>query len=710
MNDRHNMDGIRRQLLGLRLRLRLWQFCVGTSRLLAVVAALVFISLLVDRTARMDHPQRVLSLILGAVALLVVIGREIVRPLRHRISPEALLLRVERRQADLASRLIAAWEFAALPDVPPGASPALVASAIEQGRAAAARADFRGVIDWPRFRRRAWFGGVALAALLALAIGAPQMTRLWFARNILLSDVEWPRRTHLSVQGLVDGALRVPVAGDLEVLVRATGVPPDEVFFRYADAAGAAYREQMPRVGEDYRTLFRGVTEPFRLQISGGDDRTDWIAVQLLPRPELTDVTVTVEPPAYTGRKPATLDSRTGAYTALAGSGVVLGGRSSLPLSEVSVAIEGNRLQAMSVSNAVRFAIRLQPEQVKSATYRLQAVSDTGIPTLRPTPVGLRVEPDRPPRVTAALEGIGQMILSRAVIPVVCDVQDDYGVTAAWLEYQHQAPTGVNSGPQQVPLQLPVVPPTGGVIRVAHALAVTPFRLDPDATLTLRVAARDGNTLTGPGQGQSASFTLRVATEEDFRKDLVQREQALRQRLERLIQEQRALADESRLFHSGTEAAKVRDAGRLLRAEKRQRQMLPGLASVISGLAQIRGEAYNNHLESDPSPLLKRLDDAVLVPLRAVAATLLQEAADRAAVARQRTNDAESREAWRAAEGAQRRVVNALMDVRKNLLASDEVSELARLMEEILADQKKVNQETARRAASAIEGIFEKEK
>jgi hypothetical protein len=46
--------------------------------------------------------------------------------------------------------------------------------------------------------------------------------------------------------------------------------------------------------------------------------------------------------------------------------------------------------------------------------------------------------------------------------------------------------------------------------------------------------------------------------------------------------------------------------------------------------------------------------------------------------------------------------------VRKNLLASDEVSELARLMEEILSDQKKVNQETARKAARAIENIFEK--
>ena len=707
MTERHDMDAIRRRLNRLRLGLRLWQFGVGTGRLLAVLGALVLLSLAVDRSARMDHTQRVLSLILGSCAMLAVAWRQMVRPLRRRVSAEALLLRIERRYPELKRRLIAAWEFAALPDAPPGASPVLVASAIEQGRAAAERADFRGLLDWPRFRRRAWPGGLALAALLALAIGAPQTMQLWFDRNVLLGDAEWPRQTHLRVQGLVDGVLRVPVAGDLEVLVRAEGVPPEEVTFRYADKSGASYTEQMPLVGELYRAVFRGVAEPFRIQVSGGDDRTDWIPVQLLPRPEIADVTVTVEPPAYTGRKRITLDARTGAYTALAGSGVVLGGRSSMPLREVDVAIEGNRLQAMILSNAATFSIRLPPEQVKTATYRLQAVAASGVPTLRATPVALRVEPDRPPRVTAWLDGIGQLVLPRAVVPVVCDLQDDYGVASAWLEYQSQSPTGQNSGVLQSPMPLPETPPTGGVVRAGQALELAPLRLDPDATVSLRAAARDGNTLSGPGQGQSASFTLRVVTEEGLRQDLVRREQMLRQRLDRLIQEQRALADESRLFHAGDEKLKDQGKGRYLQAERRQRQMPPALASITAGIAQIRGEAYHNRLEAEPSPLLQRLDEAVLTPLRNLAATMLPEATDRVAAARQRVDDTERRTAWREAESAQRRVIAALMDVRKNLLASDDVSEVMRLMEEIVASQKNVNRETARKAAGAIENIFD---
>jgi len=708
MDDRHDMKAIRRRLSRLRLGLRLWQFGAGTSRLLSVLTALVFLSLAIDRGVRMDHTQRLLSLIIGVTALLVMAWREIVRPLSRRVSSEALLLRVEQRQPDLENRLIAAWEFASMAEPPPGASPELVASAIEQGRAAAERTDFRGVLDWPHFGRRAGLGGVALAALLALAVGAPETLRLWFSRNILLSEVQWPQRTHLRVQGLVEGVLRVPVAGDLELLVRAEGVPPSEVVFRYKDNSGVSYSEQMPQAAEVYRTVFRGVTEPFRLQVSGGDDRTEWIAVQLLPRPEITNVTVTVEPPAYTGRKRTTLDARLGQYSAPAGSSVVLDGGASMPLGELDVTIEGNRLQTLSLSNETRFAIRLPPEQVKTATYRLQALSQSGVAALRPTPVSLRVEPDRPPRVTARLEGIGQLVLPRAVVPVVCDLQDDYGVAAAWLEYQYQSPTGQNSGPLQAPIPLPATPPTGGVIQAGCTLEIAPLRLDPDATLSLRVAARDGNTLSGPGQSQSASFTLRVVTEEELRLDLIRREQALRQRVERLIQEERALADESRVFHSGTDPLKDKGAARFLQAEKRQRQVPPTLASIIVALAQIRNEAYNNKLEPAPAPLLKRLDEAILAPLRDVTATLLPEAVARVTAARQRTNDTDRRAAWREAESLQRRVIAALMDVRKSMLSSEDVSELMRLMEEIVASQKNVNRETERKAARAIENIFEK--
>ena len=708
MHERDEMNAIRRRLNRLRTGLRLWQAGVGASLVLGVLAALVLLSLVVDRSARMDHAQRLLALLVGAVALGLVAWRGIVRPLRRRVSAEALLLRVERRRPDLTNRLVAAWEFASMPEPPPGASSELVAATIEQGMDTARGTDFRDVLDWPRFWRHARLGGVALAALLTLAVVAPRDMRVWFSRNVLLRDIEWPRRTQLQVQGLVDGVLRVPAGGDLELLVRAAGVQPDEVTFRYADNAGAAYGEQMPRVGEAYRAVFRGVAEPFRLQISGGDDRTGWIAVQLAPRPEIADVTVTIEPPAYTGLKRTVLDARGTTYAVPAGSRVVLGGRASLPLRELDVAIENNHLRTLSLSNAASFAVDLAPEQVKTATYRLQAVSAGGVASLRPTRVALRVEPDRPPRVTASLDGIGQWVLPRAVVPVVCELQDDYGVAAAWLEYQTQSPAGGNSGAVQEPIPLPDGPPTGGVVRVRHMLDLTSLSLGADATISLRVAARDGNTYSGPGQSQSDSFTLRVVTEAALREDFVRREQMLRQRMERLIQEISALADESKLFHAGTEDLKDQGEWRSLQAEKRQRQVAPALASVMEGLAHIRGEAYHNRLEPEPSPLRKRLDESALAPLREVVGSQLPDVEDRVAAARKLTGEAERRAAWREAESAQRLVVASLIRVRNSMLASADVGELMRAMEEIVNDQNKVNQETSRRAASAIEGVFEK--
>ncbi|MFZ4396831.1 MAG: hypothetical protein ACOYOU_14545, partial [Kiritimatiellia bacterium] len=596
MYDQQDMHEIRRNVNRLRLCLRLWQLGVGTSRLLGVMTALLLLSLTVDRGLRMDHAQRLLVVIAGVIALVMLAWRWIVRPLRRPVSTEALLLHVERCHPDLKYRLVAAWEFAAMPAPPPGTSTELMDATIQQGLLAAKESTFRGVLDWARFRRRTRLGCVALAALLTLVIGASQTMHLWYARNILLRDVEWPRRTHLRVQGLVAGVLRVAKEDDLIVLVRAEGVQPREVMFRYADDAGAAYSEQMPLVGSVYRTVFSSVTEPFRLQVSGGDDRTGWIPVELLSRPVITEVTVMIDPPVYTGRKQTRLDARMGTFAVPAGSRVVLHGRVSLPVREVNVVLDGQPVQTLCLTNATRFTMHLPPEQVKTATYRLQALSTSGVPTLHPTLVVFRAEPDRPPRVTATLDGIGQMVLPRAVVPVTCEFQDDYGVSETWLEYQSQSPTGGNSGVIQAPIPLPASSSTGGVSHVNYTLELISLGLESDATIALRAAARDSNTLSGPGQGQSASYTLRVVTEETLRQDLVRREQLLRQQMERVIQEQSALADESKLFYAGEEKPKDQDTWRFLQAEKRQRQIPQALAAITTGLTQIRREAYNNRL------------------------------------------------------------------------------------------------------------------
>jgi hypothetical protein len=91
-----------------------------------------------------------------------------------------------------------------------------------------------------------------------------------------------------------------------------------------------------------------------------------------------------------------------------------------------------------------------------------------------------------------------------------------------------------------------------------------------------------------------------------------------------------------------------------------------------------------------------------------VAAAKLRRSQERVTSARQRTGDTERRAAWRTAERAQRRVIVALADVLRNMLASENVGDLIRLMEEIVTDQKKVNQETDRKAGKAIENILEK--
>ena len=79
-------------------------------------------------------------------------------------------------------------------------------------------------------------------------------------------------------------------------------------------------------------------------------------------------------------------------------------------------------------------------DQVRTGSYGLTLTSEQNVPSLRPMPVALRQMADRHPQVKARLSGVGQLILSRAKIPIPAAIKDDYGVAKAECNYRSESP------------------------------------------------------------------------------------------------------------------------------------------------------------------------------------------------------------------------------------------------------------------------------
>ncbi|MBM4031774.1 MAG: hypothetical protein FJ291_08325 [Planctomycetes bacterium] len=700
--------------------MRLWLILDGLAALCVVFVALSAVSLGVDRYLRMDATQRALSLLLGLGVLGFIGWRRLARPLMRRLDDEALGLLVEARHRELRERLISALELARIPDPEGiGSSPALVRATIDDGVRAAAEVDFADALD--DRGRRLNVAAVAFAILLfgAACVAFPSTMRLWAARNLLLLDRSWPQATHLTILGAEDGVLVCPRGDDLTVQVRAdrSGVVPSIVMIRFRQSGGGSGSEPMVGVGDDtFSTTFRNVLEPLRFYVWGGDAETPWCHVQLVERPVVESLTLICTPPGYVGKGPHPLPSDIGSYPVLLGSTIEVQGTASKPLAVAELSFGKAKPLPFALGGERDFRAKLAGETLQSATYTISLTDRDGYASRQPARFSLKVVPDQKPAVRARLEGIGDMIVPRAVVPVHARLSDDYAVVSGELvaavsgdavkePATHRLPFGDRKdawGPKQVAL--------------AHRLEVGPLNLPPGVHVALHVEARDNDTVSGPKVGLSGTFSLRVVTEDELRNELLRREQEQRLEFERILSDQQRLLENSRAFEATlkrdpTLAAKDRE---LLGSSEKLQRLIGGRALAIAGqFAQLLAEVENNRLEADPQVARDRLHGRIIEPLEVLARRGVLQAADLLDGARKTmpTADGQPKAECLAsladAAKEQEELVKSMREILRHMVKWEGYQEALNLLREVLKAQRNVNEQTIKEYQRRIQKIFE---
>ena len=241
-----------RRLHRLAVRLRLYVLLDGLAMLSLAVLAAVAITFMADRGFQLTRDMRATQLTTLLLALAGLGWYGLVRPMRLGLPPAALALLVERRYPELRSRLISAVEFAEAVRQrsagPRETSPTMLAALIAQAARAVAGIDFAAVLNHTRARRRFALALTGPLLIIALCLLAKPAMGIWFERNVLLRDVDWPQRNRLVIEGLTEGRLVVPRDDDLTVTARVVEgfEPPRQVFISFESATGMKGQAQMP--------------------------------------------------------------------------------------------------------------------------------------------------------------------------------------------------------------------------------------------------------------------------------------------------------------------------------------------------------------------------------------------------------------------------------------------------------------------------------
>lgn len=616
----------------LRTKLTIWLVVYGVSRVLSVMVLLLVVDFLLDRTFHMDQAQRLVLLCVALLCISVVVIRQLLLPLRSRPTDEALCLEVESRRPQSDQSLISSLQLSRfeLKDLETrGYSSAMVAATIEAGARAADETGFEQVVH----RQRHWtnvllatiMGGILLGAGLS-TLASPVM-EIWFHRNVMLGERQWPHDVILRVAGAEQGQVAIPRDGDWPILVtvdEASRRQPTEVTVELrtddgnrmlvAEASGAAFS-----------VTLRDANDATHLRARCGRSSTDWLPIQWINRPEWEALRLTVIPPPYTGLGSEELALDLGPYHVLPGSRLRLQGTASKSLSGARISAAGWSLPLQVRGN--EFQGELAGERLQDAVYHIQLTdteqiysATTGqsepLESRQPMRFSLRLQGDQQPQVRAELNGVSGMVVPQARVPITCRVSDDFGLVgvrlaSAVVEEQREAVS-----PQALALtSLVQLPATEA--RFEYEFDLRSQQLTVGSTLQFHLEAEDNNNVSGPSTGRSKTFLLRVVNEQDLRADLLRREKELRQDFKQLVVLQETLVTDTQTLAAGLQdemQLATQHLQLLVEIQKRQKVIGTKLGNIARRFEDIALEVGNNRIEDKAGPLQTRLRDKIVEP------------------------------------------------------------------------------------------------
>lgn len=692
--------GIRNRLTAVITRLRTYVFVDGLAKICGFLLVGGVVQFLFDYgTHGMRWSMR--AALLGAIVLVgcVMFWRRIINPLRVRVDLPDVANLVERKFPQLSSILISAVRFSRgeLGGESTN-SPVLAGATVSRAAIATGGLDFAAVLN-PRRARWAAFSLVAMTAACVLAtVGAPEMTGLWFSRNVLLRDVAWPRRTTLVVE-LTDGELIGARGDDLVIQAYAQGDQPREVEFFYETASGERGRETMVTVGSAgayrYRYVLKNAQEDFTFYLRGGDHTTLRYNARLLERPRVQSATIHVVPPGYCGLIPFTLGDEQRSGQILPGSRVTFTIETNKPIVQATL-MAATETVAEATGDASRFTVTVSPQ--KTHTYHFSLLDEVGLANRQPVRFALRVIKDEPPRVRLKLSAAGEMITPQAVLPMELEFADTYGLATAELIFDIVKDT-TRQG------LIPLERFASGVTSFSTSLAwsVSSEGVTPGERLTLYAAAQDFDDVLGPNSAESQKMIFRIVTPDELLAELARREQEVRMDFERLVDAQEQLRGRvlSLMGPNGPTPGSKEFSTAAAALERRQRNLAGSVNVVRQQVDQILSELRVNQLADNN--VEERIGEKIAQPLAVLLRRDFPLAAD---TIRQWSRDASERTAT-LVDPQQVAILSQMRTILANMIQWEGYQEAVTMLRDILRLQGELRDETERAAERNAGDLFD---
>jgi hypothetical protein len=422
------------------LRFERW---LALARILLVELALGAALVLADWTWVLPASVRAVGLVAMAMLAVYLIVR-----FRRPLNRTGSAAKVEAYFPDLGQRLRTVVEYAEpAPDTVP-ASPGLLKALKRDTDRRVSELDFRVLIPWAAFERRAVILFFASVLGLVTFVVSPGLRTA--ALRMLLLPVHY---TTLKVE---PGDMTVKAGQELKLVATLSGRPVKSASWSYRRKDGGGQwitsslapqstpeKPQPPLIG----TLSASVQDcqtDFDYRVAAGAVESPTFHVKVVHPLLLKGLEATITPPAYTRRKTEVV--KEGNFRAIEGSNVhlavtldhaprtaaiLLGAPADSSRQSIPLQIDGARLTGEL------------PPITQETTYQIDAVDSEGMKLDEPELFRVKVQTDGKPTIRFIQPEESLAVTATTEVPIQVEASDDFGVSQLAIRYK------VGDGPEE---------------------------------------------------------------------------------------------------------------------------------------------------------------------------------------------------------------------------------------------------------------------
>ncbi len=453
----------------------------------------------------------------------------------------------------------------------------LILAGIEQKSSEIRLVPFKKAIDLSVNKRYAGYALLPLLLLIIiLAIDASFIKKPTQRLIQLNKEFEKPAPFHFvlndetpEVVQFEDFPLEVTIEGD---------ALPNEVFI---SLDGLEYRLKKEAPNR-FVYFFKNVQKDRHFQLFAGPVISEEYRLKVLKKPNMTDFEISLDYPAYTGRKDEILNN-SGDLLVPAGTYITWQFQTE-NTDEIAMTLPASAKKEPAErrgNNLFYFKHRA----MQAGVYKLH-LSNELLPNADSITYSLHVIPDEYPAIS--VEEFPDS-LDRKLFYFIGDVSDDYGLTKLTFNYRITSAEGESSEITSLPLHLP----KGKKAQYTHSWDLGNLNLQPGDQVSYYFEVFDNDAVHGNKSSRTRPRVYAVPTVEEFEKIEEENTEEIQQRLEKALKESKKLQEQLKKKREELlqkEELDWQDRKELEKMLERQRQLQEEI--------QKAREAYKENLEN----------------------------------------------------------------------------------------------------------------